>query len=176
MGIQIRKHLKGRDMKVTLESTTQMTTLNGIPARMRQLRALIERRTGIVHWGKQNFVVPRLVSRVFGDGRKLIALFPIMFRPNHFVVRIDSAWSLSNHANEDEHPPSEWLDQLYEEIEAEFLFWPWARAYGLLESRDLGEERSARTDFSAGSSWSELGWPKVGVAGLAAISGGHNAS
>jgi len=42
-------------------------------------------------WGKQHTVTPRVVDRVFGDGRATIWVAPLNTRPNYYVVRVDSA-------------------------------------------------------------------------------------
>ena len=129
------------------------------PRNTRQLRVLIERRTLEYLWGQRHWVVPRLVSEVFGDGRKLIRLYPIMYRPYHFVVRIDSGWSLNNWDNGElliDH-----LDDIEISIEEEFIDWPWARQYGLKWSDDDEAENSSRIDWDGGSSWSEINWPRI---------------
>ncbi len=132
------------------------------PRCTKALRRLIERRTVEYLWGQRRIVIPRLCSKIFGNGRKLLALSPIMYRPNYFVVRIDSNWSTSNwETDESKMPPSEWLDRVYDEIEAEFPEWPWARQYGLRRTEDDSDDRSSRTDWSDGSTWSEAFWPRL---------------
>jgi len=97
--------------------------------------------------------MPRLVTRIFGDGRRLLALYPIMHRPNHFVVRMDSSIDIT-HADD-------WLEEIYEEIEEEFHEWPWARAYGLRWHADESAENDSRLSWNDGSSWSEMRWPRL---------------
>jgi hypothetical protein len=131
------------------------------PRNTRQLRALIERRTLTFLWGQRRFVTPRLVSEVFGNGRLLLGLRPIMFRPYYFVVRIDSGWSISNWDQENPMTPSEWLDEIYDSIECEFVEWPWARVYGLHWTELEGDENDSRIHFSDGCEWWEMMWPRL---------------
>lgn len=131
------------------------------PRNTRQLRPLIERRTCTSLWGQRRYVTPALVSEVFGDGRKLLALSPIMYRPNYFVVRIDSSWSISNWDRQNPMTPGDWLDRVYESIEDELVEWPWAKSYGLRWSEDERGERSSRIDFSDGCECWEMSWPRL---------------
>lgn len=123
-----------------------------------KLKKLIERRTKVEMWGRARFVTPRLVNQVFGDGKKLIGLAPTMYRPNYFVVRVDSSWNLSNYARDCELLIDH-LDDVYDATEDEFCDWPWWRQYGLNPNRSRGEDNSARIDWSDGSSWWEEEWP-----------------
>lgn len=125
-----------------------------------RLRALVERKKLVRWWGRKTFVTPRLVSAVFGDGKRLIALAPMMYRPNHFIVRIDSGWNLDNQASDCELLIDH-IDDIYETIEEEYYDWPWWKSYGLKPGRDYGEEDSARVCFEDGSTWWEEEWPSV---------------
>jgi hypothetical protein len=131
------------------------------PKNTRQLRALIERRTLTHLWGARHFVVPRLVTDIFGDGRLLLGLSPIRFRPNYFVVRIDSGWSISNWDQQNPMPPGEWLDRVYDSIQDEFGEWPWAKAYGLRWTEEEGDENDSRIQFRDGCEWWDMGWPRI---------------
>jgi hypothetical protein len=130
------------------------------PRATHKLRELIERRTCAYLWGKRHFVVPRLVSQVFGDGRKLLGLAPIMFRPNYFVVRIDSRWSMSNWDQQNPMVPHDWLDNVFDSIEEEYVEWPWAKAFGFKWSDDPLVDCNSRIDFSEGCAWWEMPWPR----------------
>lgn len=55
-----------------------------------RLRSLIERPEKCIFWGGTYTRTPRLIARVFGDGKLLICITPLVTRPNYFVVRIDS--------------------------------------------------------------------------------------
>ncbi len=119
----------------------------------RQLKPLIERWQIERLWGQPHRIMPRLVTEVFGDGRRLLALYPIMYRPNHFVVRMDSKIEITY--------ADDWLDEIYTSIEDEFYEWPWAKAYGLKWHEDDGADDDSRISFEDGSCWSEMGWPRL---------------
>jgi hypothetical protein len=128
------------------------------------LRRRVERRQKAYLWGQPHMITPRLVDEVFGDGRVLLKLWPIMYRPSYYVVRIDSKWDLSNYG--DENLLADHLDEVYEAIEAQF---------GYIESRraELIEDGvdPARADLAyypelgfpvlddGGSCWDEMDWP-----------------
>lgn len=66
-------------------------------------------------WTRPYMVAPALVKKRFGNGKKLLALAPIMHRPNYYLVWIDDRWDLQN--------GDEWLnalDQVWEAISEEF--------------------------------------------------------
>jgi len=54
-------------------------------------------------WTTPYMVRPALVAKRFGNGRKLLALTPIMHRPHYYLVWIDDTWDLEADA---------WLDKL----------------------------------------------------------------
>jgi len=118
-----------------------------------KLRKRIERRTRVLWWGQPRYITPRLVARTFGDGKQWIGLAPIMYRPNHFIVRIDSAWSLSNWDTSGAVLLIDHIDEIYDAIEEEFYEWPWARYYGL-----SGDEK--RIGFADGSVWWGIEHPR----------------
>lgn len=123
------------------------------PRNTNQLRPLIERWQIATLWTQRHRIMPRLVTEVFGDGRRLLKLFPIMYRPNHFVVRMDSKISIDY--------GDDWLHEIYNAIEEEFVEWPWAKAYGLKWHEDDGDENDSRISFRDGSCWSEMYWPRL---------------
>lgn len=43
------------------------------------------------HWGSVYRFTPALLNTVFGDGKKLVQLFPINERPRYWVIRVDSS-------------------------------------------------------------------------------------
>lgn len=128
------------------------------------LRKLIERRTAKYMWGQLRFVTPRVCGEVFGDGRKLIGLSPIMFRPNYFVVRIDSAWSTSNWDRTGATLLIDNIDDVYTSLEEEYEEWPWSRMFGLKRTDDWDDERSSHINFNDGCEWWEMCWPSLQAA------------
>lgn len=55
-----------------------------------RVRRMIERPERCRFWGQDYTIVPRLIARVFGDGKHLLCVTPLATRPNYFVVRVDS--------------------------------------------------------------------------------------
>lgn len=84
-----------------------------------ELRAVIEVERESSLWGRPHKVTPRLVGKVLGDGKQLIWFAPIMSRPNWYVVRIDSGWSLDNHADAGVQPV-DWTEGVLLAIEEEY--------------------------------------------------------
>jgi hypothetical protein len=123
-----------------------------------ELKRLIERRQRVPWWGQPTWITPRLVAERFGDGKQPIGLAPIDYRPNHFIVRIDSLWNVNNHARDCELLIDH-LDEIYDSIELEYPDWPWYEEYGLRLDMDRGDEFSSATDFSCGSAWWNEEWP-----------------
>lgn len=83
-----------------------------------KLRALIERRQAGYLWGRRYFFTPRLVSEVFGDGRKLLGLSGVNTRPAFWVIRVDSKW-LDERGSGTELLRDH-LEEIYQAIEADF--------------------------------------------------------
>jgi hypothetical protein len=57
-----------------------------------RLRTAIEVPQRVSFWGHEHTITPLLVPAIFGDGRSLVAITPLLTRPNYFVVRGDSSW------------------------------------------------------------------------------------
>lgn len=124
-------------------------------AEMAGLRDVIERRQAVTMWGQKRFVTPRLCSTVFGNGLRLIYFTPINTRPNWYIIRVDSRWSLSNwETNPRLKAPYDWVDDVCEALEDEF---------GRPEDEDGKRRADAKwpcADLDTGFSWGEEPWPK----------------
>ena len=100
--------------------------------------------------------VPRVCSRVFGDGRALIELAPMLHRPLFYVVRIDSAWDCDDHnAPLGAVELRDEIEEIYQALEYDF-----GRARD--EDEDTGEETVdpwPAADFDGGSCWQRMDWP-----------------
>lgn len=121
------------------------------------LRKIVERKRKTLFWGQEHIVAPKLLSDVLGDGQQLMTLTPINTRPNYYVCRIDSSWSLSNW---DKHPmpPGQWLEDLYQALEAEF-------GDGQDEwGQDREDTRWPEARLDGGTSWHGMDWPDLGKA------------
>lgn len=68
----------------------------------------------ITHWGSKHTFTPYLLSKRFGNGKKFLAISPLMFRPLYYVVRIGGKWE-----TDDELWPDR-LDAIWDAIEEEF--------------------------------------------------------
>jgi len=114
-----------------------------------EFRARIEQPHGRRMYGQWYEVHPRLVSEKFGDGRKLIGLAPIMTRPQYYVVRIDSRWTIDN------RKPGpclyDHLDEIYEAIEDEY-------GYAFEDDEEAGEAPPWPALRPGGSSWGLIRW------------------
>lgn len=63
----------------------------------RLFRRLVERPERCRFWGQPYTITPRLIGRIFGDGKHLICITPLATRPNYFVVRVDSGPAFDIH-------------------------------------------------------------------------------
>lgn len=65
------------------------------------------------HWGSVYRFTPALLNKVYGDGKRLVQLFPINERPRYWVIRVDSSC-------DDRDAFVELLDDIYDEIDEQF--------------------------------------------------------
>lgn len=68
----------------------------------------------VEHWGKMCSFKPELLKKKFGDGGRLVRLFPINERPRYWVVRVDS--KCTDLLDDD----GDLLDAIYEAIDEQF--------------------------------------------------------
>jgi hypothetical protein len=120
------------------------------------LKAAIEVETTGYLWGQPSTFVPRVCSKVFGDGRALLLLIPLNTRPAYYVVRIDSAWRLGN----DEADDASDLWNFIEDIERAAMeeFGDACEA----DEDDPDEERPRdwpAYNGDSGCSWARTDWP-----------------
>lgn len=126
--------------------------VNHAPPSTDWLRKRIERPTRVYLWGQPQWVRPRLVTEVFGDGLVLLGLRHIATRPDYYAVRIDSGWELT----ETDFPfvrsvLRDHLDEIYDSIGDE---------YDRRDEEEDGDERWFPVlDLSVGSEWFTLNWP-----------------
>lgn len=111
-------------------------------------------------WGqKAGVFTPRLLDKVWGDGRRLFAVYPIFQRPKYVAARVGS--SVKSLVDEDEHGHCV-IDAIYDAAEDQF---------GRCHCRDCDEDDDepypecdgfpADADWGGGSSWSALDWPDL---------------
>jgi hypothetical protein len=65
-------------------------------------------------WGRRYRITPRLIDKIFGDGKQTIYLTPLNTRPNYYIVQIDSKTDM------DDDSWLDFLEEIQEEIEEEF--------------------------------------------------------
>jgi len=120
----------------------------------KQLKNLIEVECTCRFWGADHAITPRLVDEIFGDGKQLIQLEPLNTRPDYYVVRIDSKWSLENSAESDSF--IEHLEEIYDAIEDQFGRWCRCEE----EDCDCEEDQSFPVlSTDCGSGWFPMDWP-----------------
>lgn len=110
-------------------------------------------RTHIVtFWGQRYRITPRLVSKILGDGKKIIHFTPLATRPDYYIIRVDSQWDLDNGGKDSIY---DHLEELYNAIEDDYgnYFEEW--------QHDNGRTYIKHHDFPAlnidcGSSWGEM--------------------
>lgn len=66
------------------------------------------------HWGHRTRFTPRLIEKVYGDGKQALILYPMNERPRYWVVRVDSKLHESRDAIYDI------LDDIYDQIDEQF--------------------------------------------------------
>ncbi|TJY57429.1 hypothetical protein E4T66_18655 [Sinimarinibacterium sp. CAU 1509] len=116
------------------------------------LRDSVEKRYRTEFWGARYLVRPKLLDTIFGDGSQLIGFQPLNSRPQYYVVRVDSGWSLTN--TDDDNCVGAHIDEIYEAAEEQFgLAWypddPPQRKYG----------RKWPALHEDGCLWFEMRWP-----------------
>lgn len=113
------------------------------------LKAAIEVPTERSLWGDTSTVVPALADKVFGDGRALLVLTPLSTRPNFFIVRIDSGWTIGDEGIN--HDLWDHLADIYGALEDQFG-----------PAEDDGECHPwPAVDLDSGSSWARADWPSL---------------
>jgi hypothetical protein len=132
-----------------------------------KLRSLIEVEREVTFWEQKYRITPLLVDAVLGDGKKLVGLQPLDTRPDYYVIRVDSGWSMSNFDFGElfcDH-----LEEVYEAITNQF--WEREREREALiyedgvppEEADLAnyEEKLGWPclSLSCGVEWWEMQWP-----------------
>lgn len=116
-----------------------------------RLRAAIQRRRKIHHWGHAYLVTPLLVTERFGDGKRLIWLQPLNTRPNYYVVRVDSGWKFYDEWEEGDEDFRDHLDDILEAVENDF---------GSEHDWETGKHVDwPALDLWAGCAWGDEQWP-----------------
>lgn len=115
------------------------------------------RRVQTAHlWGELHRVIPAIVEQHLGNGRRLIRITPLNTRPNYYLIRVDSRWSMDS---------DDWydhLEEIYEAITEEFGEKEREREYLADDLREQGIEPTAENTDLAGNE-DRLGWPVLSL-------------
>lgn len=111
-----------------------------------ELRAIIEIPVSGKFWGMDYTITPLLIDTVFGDGKKLFWIMPLMSRPNYYVIRVDSIAETDDIVCDNEENTIQAIEEMFcnaddnDEGEAR-LDWPaWhdgGYCYGFMKSQPL---------------------------------------
>lgn len=122
------------------------------------LKAAVEVETTGHLWTEKYTFVPALCSRVFGDGRALLALTTINSRPRYYVVRIDSRWAIDEAgAPEGAENVRDHLDAIYDALEDDFGL----AVYEDDEEVDDEPREWPAFDDRGGTAWWREQWPRL---------------
>lgn len=143
------------------------------------LRKAIERKDNTSYlWvaGDTEPFIPRVLSKVFGDGRALFSLSTINQRPAYWVIRGCSTWDCSDGYCHDDRPSfGDFTDEILTALEDEFgrgrcgysgnsLFWPKRERIDNCQCEECSDGRfRARwpmVDDEGGCSWGRMKWPE----------------
>lgn len=140
------------------------------------LRAAIEKPEKAYLWTPSDTIefTPRVLSKVYGDGRALFALTTINNRPAYWVIRGDSGWDCQDIDAPDNAPDfGDFTDEILTDLEEEFgnARCGYSGANLCLMSDERGcdcEECSdpeiaewPMVDSSGGCIWDRMNWPPM---------------
>jgi hypothetical protein len=127
-----------------------------------RLKAAIEVSETVGFWGQAHTIHPRLCSKVFGDGRALLALYALNSRPNYYAIRIDSSWKVEDYRAPDDAPDlRDHLDDIYQALEDDFGSVAWADDEDVIADGRSGDYLDWPTfDGDSGTSWGRMAWPE----------------
>lgn len=152
-----------------------MSELENDPIHKRLVKA-IEKRERAHLWTPADAITftPRVLPKVYGDGRALFALATINQRPAYWVIRACSTWGCG-HDREDAAGPdfAEMTDEILTDLEDAFgrgrcgysgnsLFWPKRERIQHCQCEECEDTWRARwpvVDGEGGCSWSRIDWP-----------------
>ena len=111
------------------------------------LKAHITRRQWARLWGQKSMIRPVFIETALGNGDQLVAIVPLNTRPNYYLIRVDSKWSLRN--TDDGDCLYEHIEEIEEAIEDEC-----GRKYETNDDGDEVEMPWPALDCDSGVSWS----------------------
>jgi len=125
-----------------------------------ELRQLIEIPETVTFWGITETITPLLVEEVFGNGKKLLVLSPLMHRPNYFIVRVDDSWDCGDMADGDEIQSH--IEAIMRSCEDQYGEpYDYDDEHGNeLEEREYNPQ-FPRVDWGEGCCWNTCDWPVI---------------
>lgn len=141
------------------------------------LRLAVERRQRSYLWTPSDAItfVPRLLPKVYGDGRALFTIATINQRPAYWIIRACSTWGCGMDMEDSPGPDfAEMTDQILTDLEEAFgngrcgysgnsLFQTKRDRIKNCQCEDCSDRRVAKwpmVDGNGGCSWSRMDWPK----------------
>lgn len=158
--------------------TPQPTTRDGSDdAVHNRLRRAIEKRERSYLWVPEHAItfVPRVLPKIYGDGRALFIIATINQRPAYWVIRACSTWGCG-YDREDPTGPDfgEMTDDILTDLEEAFgngrcgysgnsLFWPKKERVRNCQCEECTDRyataRWPMVDGDGGCSWGRIDWP-----------------
>lgn len=143
---------------------------------MRRLVKAIEKRERAHLWTPADAITftPRVLPKVYGDGRALFTLATINQRPAYWVIRACSTWGCGMDREDAAGPDfAEMTDEIMADLEDAFgrgrcgysgnsLFWPKRERVQHCQCEECEDTWRARwpaVDDYGGCSWSRIDWP-----------------
>ena len=116
-----------------------------------ELRQRVEIERTVRFWGQEHQVTPLLLREVLGDGKRLMWFQPLAYRPNYYVIQVDSRWA--------EDAFYDHLEEVYDAL----AFW-----FGETNDDDEDDEGNPveekgwpMLNTSCGSQWGHIRWRDV---------------
>ena len=142
-----------------------------------RLRRAIERRERAYLWVPEQAItfVPRVLPKIYGDGRALFAIATINQRPAYWVIRACSTWGSGFDRDDSTGPDfAEMTDEILTDLEEAFgngrcgysgnsLFWPKKERMRSCQCEECTDRyataRWPMVDGDGGCLWSRIDWP-----------------
>jgi hypothetical protein len=141
------------------------------------LKRAVEKRQRSYLWTPSDAInfVPRLLPKVYGDGRALFTIATINQRPAYWIIRACSTWGCGMDREDSSGPDfAEMTDVILTDLEDAFgngrcgysgnsLFWPRKDRIQHCQCEECSERYVAKwpmVDGCGGCSWNRMDWPK----------------
>jgi len=142
-----------------------------------RLRRAIEKRERAYLWVPEQAItfVPRVLPKIYGDGRALFAIATINQRPAYWVIRACSTWGSGFDRDDSTGPDfAEMTDDILTDLEEAFgngrcgysgnsLFWPKRERMRNCQCEECTDRyataRWPMVDGYGGCSWGRIDWP-----------------